>query len=323
MIVVTGARGFIGSVLIEKLNNEGFNDLILVDELNSERKSLNLINKKYIKSIDREFFIDWFIKNTKNINFVFHLGARTDTAEFDVKIFDKLNVNYSKNIWKVCVDNDIPIVYASSAATYGDGKFGYNDENSIKKLQPLNPYGWSKQNFDLWVEKQIKTPPFFAGLKFFNVYGKGEWHKNRMASVVFGAYNQIKTTSKMKLFMSHNNDFKHGEQKRDFVYVKDVVNMCFFFFESYFNKKNVENGIYNIGTGTARTFNELVKSTFVAMNLDIDISYIPTPKDIRDKYQYFTEASMNKIRKAGYDKKFTSLEDGVKEYVQEYLMKNN
>lgn len=321
MIVVTGARGFIGSFLVEKLNNEGFEDIVLVDELENSNKTYNLLNKKYSELIHRDLFIEWFEKNAEKINFVYHLGARTDTAEFNVKLFDKLNLNYSKAVWKICTDNSIPLVYASSAATYGGGEHGYNDESSITNLKPLNPYGDSKQDFDLWIEKQTETPPFYAGLKFFNVYGKGEWHKSRMASVIYIAYNQIRKTKKMNLFMSHNPNFKNGEQKRDFVYVKDVVDMCFFFMKSFTNNKRIENGIYNIGTGTARTFNDLVKATFSAMNILADISYIPTPEDIRDKYQYFTEATMSKIRKAGYKKPFTSLEDGVKDYVQNYLMK--
>ena len=319
-IVVTGARGFIGSFLVEKLNNEAYENLILVDELETKKKAYNLEGKKYQKLLDRDTFIDWFKENSKTISFVYHLGARTDTAEFDVDLFNKLNLNYTKSIWNICTENNIPMVYASSAATYGGGENGYNDEKSIKELKPLNPYGYSKQNFDLWVEKQTKTPPFYAGLKFFNVYGKGEWHKSRMASVIYHAFNQITETNKMKLFMSHNPDFKNGEQMRDFVYVKDVANMCFFFQESFDKNKKVNNGIYNIGTGTARTFNDLVSATFKAMNIEADISYIPTPEDIRDKYQYFTEATMQKIRQAGYDKPFTSLEEGVKDYVQQYLM---
>lgn len=321
MIVVTGARGFIASFLVEKLNKEGRKDLVLVDELENQEKNFNLESKEYVELVHRDNFMDWFAINAKNVDFVYHLGARTDTAEFDVDLFNRLNLNYTKDIWNICSENNIPLVYASSAATYGGGEHAYNDEAPIQDLKPLNPYGDSKQDFDLWAEKQTKTPPFYAGLKFFNVYGKGEWHKGRMASVIYIAFNQIKASNKMKLFMSHHPDFKNGEQQRDFVYVKDLVNMCYFFQESFENKHKVENGIYNIGTGTARTFNDLVLATFKAMNIEADISYIPTPEDIRDKYQYFTEATMKKIRKAGYDRPFTALEEGVKDYVQEYLMK--
>ncbi|MFT4646595.1 MAG: ADP-L-glycero-D-manno-heptose 6-epimerase [Planctomycetota bacterium] len=321
MIVVTGARGFIASFLVEKLNKEGRKDLVLVDELENRSKDFNLEEKDYLELLHRDNFMEWFSENAKDVEFIYHLGARTDTAEFDVELFNRLNLNYTKDIWHICTENNIPLVYASSAATYGNGEHGYNDEAPIKDLKPLNPYGYSKQDFDLWVETQTKTPPFYAGLKFFNVYGKGEWHKGRMSSVIYIAFNQITETEKMKLFMSHNPDYKNGEQKRDFVYVKDLTDMCFFFQESFENKHKVENGIYNIGTGTARTFNDLVLATFKAMNIEADISYIPTPEDIRDKYQYFTEATMQKMRKAGYDKPFTSLEDGVMDYVQEYLMK--
>lgn len=321
MIVVTGARGFIGSNLVEKLNDEGFDEIILVDELENGNKNRNLVNKYFFDLIHRDEFFEWFQENAEEVDFVYHLGARTDTAEFDVEIFDELNLNYSKTVFQMCAAYKIPLVYASSAATYGNGENGYDDEASISNLKPLNAYGDSKQDFDLWVANQIKRPPFFVGLKFFNVYGEGEWHKGRMASVIFHAFNQIKATDKMKLFMSHHPDFKNGEQKRDFIYVKDLVDMCYFFQETYENNEKVENGIYNIGTGTARTFNDLVEATFKAMNIKADISYVPTPEDIRDKYQYFTEAKMSKLRNAGYKKPFTSLEDGVSDYVKNYLAK--
>lgn len=321
MIVVTGARGFIGSRLVKKLNEAGFEDIIIVDELENGNKNRNLVALDYLDLIDREDFFDWFQENAEAIDFVYHLGARTDTAEFSKDVFDELNLNYSKKVFDLCTAYEIPLVYASSAATYGNGENGYNDEAAITHLKPLNPYGDSKQDFDLWVATQKQTPPFFAGVKFFNVYGPGEWHKSRMASVVFHAYNQIKATNKMNLFMSHREDFEHGEQKRDFIYVKDLVEMCYFFQSAFEQKNKVENGIYNIGTGTARTFNDLVLATFKAMNIKPDISYIPTPEDIRDKYQYFTEATMTKLKKAGYDKKITSLEDGVMDYVTNYLAK--
>lgn len=321
MIVVTGARGFIGSNLVEKLNDEGFDEIIIVDELENGNKNRNLVDKYFLDIIHRDEFFEWFQENAEEVDFVYHLGARTDTAEFDVEIFDELNLNYSKTVFQMCAAYKIPLVYASSAATYGNGENGYDDEASISNLKPLNAYGDSKQDFDLWVANQIKTPPFFVGLKFFNVYGAGEWHKGRMASVIFHAFNQVKATNKMKLFMSHNPDFKDGEQQRDFIYVKDLVDMCYFFQERYENNEKVENGIYNIGTGKARTFNDLVTATFKAMNIKADISYMPTPEDIRDKYQYFTEATMSKIRNAGYKKPFTNLEDGVSDYVKNYLAK--
>ncbi len=319
MIIVTGAAGFIGSVLAKKLNKEGLKDLILVDKFNNEQKNKNLNGKEYQKKIDRDEFIDWLNKNKEKVEFIFHIGARTDTTEFDHKVFDKLNVNYSKDLWNCCVKFNIPFLYASSAATYGMGELGYNDDHDIvEKLKPLNPYGESKNDFDKWVLKQEKTPRFWGGLKFFNVYGPNEYHKSRMASVIFHSFNQIQKTGGMKLFRSHNPNFKDGEQQRDFVYVKDLVDVMFFL---YTHQK--DSGLYNLGTGKARSFLDLTRATFKAMGVKENISFIDTPEDIRDKYQYFTEARMSKLRSIGYSKEFTSLEDGVKDYVQNYLASNN
>jgi len=315
MIVVTGAAGFIGSVLVGALNDEGQNNLIIVDQFDREDKMKNLANKNYELKIDRADFIDWFSNNAESVDFIFHIGARTDTTEFDVEIFNRLNLNYTKDIWKICAANEIPMVYASSAATYGDGSLGYDDNHDIvEQLKPLNPYGESKNDFDKWALKQEKTLPFWYGLKFFNVYGPNEYHKGRMASVVYHAFNQISKTKAMKLFQSHNPDYKDGEQERDFVYVKDLSEIMLFLMH---HRK--DSGLYNIGTGEARTFLDLVKNTFSAMGVEEQISFIPTPEDIRDKYQYFTEAEINKLRSIGYDEPFTSLEEGVKDYVQNYL----
>jgi ADP-L-glycero-D-manno-heptose 6-epimerase len=317
MIVVTGAAGFIGSCLISRLNAENFNYIIAVDDFSHAEKNKNLEGKKIQEKVDREEFFSWLDKNHQFVEFIFHIGARTDTTEFDKSIFDKLNLNYTKHIWKACCDYQIPLVYASSAATYGLGELGYkDDESSIPKLKPLNPYGDSKNDFDIWALKQEKKPFFWAGLKFFNVYGPNEYHKGRMASVIFHAFNQIKKTEKMKLFRSHNPNFKDGEQMRDFVYVKDVVEVIMFLMH---HRKN--SGIFNLGSGKARPFLALVKNTFATMGKKEDISFIDTPEDIRDKYQYFTEASMEKLINIGYDKPFTSLEDGVKDYVSNYLLK--
>jgi len=226
-----------------------------------------------------------------------------------------LNLNYTKNIWEKCTLYNIPLIYASSAATYGLGEYGYIDSHDVvENLKPLNPYGESKNDFDKWALKQDKKPPFWAGLKFFNVYGPNEYHKGRMASVILHAYKQINETGGMKLFRSHNPEFKDGEQLRDFVYVKDVVNVIQFLME---NKP--ESGLYNLGTGKARTFIDLVKATFEAMGMPSQITFIDTPEDIRDKYQYFTEADMSKLKDAGYSKEFTSLEEGVNDYVVNYL----
>lgn len=318
MIVVTGSAGFISSCLISKLNEEGITDLVLVDDFSNQEKERNYINKRYKSLIHRDNISDFLEKNKSEIEFIFHLGARTDTTEFNKIIFDKLNLNYSKIIWNFCAENKIPLVYASSAATYGMGELGYDDNHGvIPNLKPLNPYGESKNDFDKWVLKQTETPPFWAGLKFFNVYGPNEYHKGRMASVVYHAFNQIKKTGEMKLFESHHPDYKNGEQKRDFVYVKDVTEVCWFLYK---NQKH--SGIYNLGSGKARTFLDLAKGVFKAMGEEEKISFIPTPIDIRDKYQYFTEANMNKLKAIGYDKEFTKLEDGINDYVNNYLSLN-
>jgi ADP-L-glycero-D-manno-heptose 6-epimerase len=318
MIVVTGAAGFIGSCLVSKLNKDGHTNLILVDDFTKTEKSRNWENTQYAQKIERSIFIEWLKNNASQVEGIYHIGARTDTTEFDASIFDELNVNYTKDIWNICADSSIPLIYASSGATYGLGEYGYVDDHSIvEKLKPLNPYGESKNNFDIWALKQEKQPPFWAGLKFFNVYGPNEFHKGRMASVIFHAFNQIKATEKMKLFQSHNPDYKDGEQIRDFVYVKDVVNVCQWLME---NKP--KSALYNLGTGTARTFLDLAKNTFKAMGKEADISFVPTPVDIRDKYQYFTEADMTKLKSVGYDHPFMTLEEGVADYVTNYLIPN-
>ena len=328
-IIVTGAYGFIGSCMVSYLNQQGFENLILVDEFNDDEKELNLLHKKYLVKVERENLFDWLLKEMPVVDFVFHLGARTDTTEFDYRIHQKLNVAYSQLIWNYCTINNIPLVYASSAATYGEGEFGYDDRHDIvEQLQPLNPYGISKNEFDKWVLHQQDHPPFWAGLKFFNVYGPNEYHKARMASVIFHAYNQIKQNGNVKLFKSHKEGFKDGEQLRDFVYVKDVVQVCYWMMEMVNStqqqtSKKLLSGIYNLGTGTARSFNDLVKATFAGLELQPQINFIDMPEDIRDKYQYFTEAKMEKLIAAGYTKPFYSLEEGVADYVRHYLNQNS
>jgi ADP-L-glycero-D-manno-heptose 6-epimerase len=319
MIIVTGAAGFIGSCLIQRLNQDGFNFIIAVDDFSNPLKMKNLENKKIQEFVHRDVFFEWLDKNQAEVEFCFHIGARTDTAEFDQDIFNKLNLNYSKQIWKKCHLYQIPLIYASSAATYGNGEFGYDDnELLIPQLKPLNPYGESKNEFDKWALLQKDAPFFWAGLKFFNVFGPNEYHKSRMASVIFHSYNQIKATGRIKLFKSHRPEFKDGEQMRDFVYVKDLVEVCIYLMHSRRN-----SGIYNLGTGKARTFLDLAKSTFAALNLEPQIDFIDTPVDIRDKYQYFTQANMSKLRLIGYKKSFTSLEDSVQDYVSNYLVGDN
>jgi len=323
-IIVTGAAGFIGSCMVGYLNAEGYDNLVLVDEFDEEEKELNLLHKKYTVRVEREGLFEWLQKEDLKIDFVFHLGARTDTTEFDYAIHQHLNVEYSQKIWNYCTINNVPLVYASSAATYGDGELGYEDSHElVEKLQPLNPYGVSKNEFDKWVLHQKDHPPFWAGLKFFNVYGPNEYHKARMASVVFHSFNQVKQNGKVKLFRSHRESYRDGEQLRDFIYVKDVNAVCYWLMETAVARAGTfNNGIYNLGTGMARTFNDLTKSTFAAMDLEPRIEYIDIPADIRDKYQYFTEAAMGKLREAGYSSEFYTLEKGVDDYVRNYLSKN-
>lgn len=319
MIIVTGAAGFIGSCLISKLNAEGHNDIIAVDDFSYEQKNKNFVGKEIAQRVHRDNLMDFIKENHNKIDFIFHIGARTDTTEFDVEIFNRLNLHYTQDVWKLCVEFGIPLVYASSAATYGDGAFGYDDnEADIEKLKPLNPYGDSKNDFDKWALKQEKKPVFWAGLKFFNVYGPNEYHKGRMASVIWHSFNQIKDTGKVKLFRSHRPDFEDGKQLRDFVYVKDVVEVCNFLLNN-----RSHSGIYNLGSGTARAFLDLATNTFNAMEVPVNIEWIDIPVDIRDKYQYFTEATMTKLRGIGYDKKFHTLEEGVFDYVQNYLKDMN
>lgn len=315
-ILLTGAAGFIGSYLLGYLNRKGYEQIIIVDDFSRADKESNFKAKKFIAKVEREELFGWLAKENPAINFVLHLGARTDTTEFDYSVHEKLNVEYSKKIWNYCTENNIPLVYASSAATYGSGELGYSDSHEIvEQLKPLNPYGVSKNEFDKWALAQNTYPPYWSGLKFFNVYGPNEYHKGRMASVIFHSFNQVQTTGKVKLFKSHRPDFADGQQLRDFIYVEDVAKVC-----SWLMNNKVTSGLYNLGTGKARSFEDLVKATFAGMDKEPVIEYIDMPEDIRDKYQYFTEADMGKLKAAGYTDIFTSLEEGVGEYVKEYLI---
>ena len=317
MIVVTGAAGFIGSCLVSKLNAEGHFNLVLVDDFSNEDKKANYERKKFIKTVERSQFIAWLKQHYASVNFIFHVGARTDTTEHSVELLNELNLDYTKAIWNICSEHFIPLVYASSAATYGLGEYGYeDDETKIPLLKPLNPYGDSKNEFDKWALKQETNPPKWVGFKFFNVYGPNEFHKNRMASVIFHSFNQINEKGLVKLFRSHNPNYTDGGQLRDFVYVKDVVDVLYFAYTSTI----IKNGIYNLGSGKARTFLDLAKATFKALGKEANVEFIDTPIDIRDKYQYFTEANMNKLINQGYTKPFTSLEEGVHDYVTNYLI---
>lgn len=318
MIIVTGAAGFIGSRLLTELQERGYADLVAVDDFSHPEKAANLEGIKLSASVERTEFPAWIDANENQIQFIFHLGARTDTTEFNKAIFDELNVRSSQQIWERCAKYAIPLVYASSAATYGDGALGYGDTDDALpfKLKPLNPYGESKNDFDKWALQQKDKPYFWAGLKFFNVYGPNEYHKGRMASVVYHAFKQIQATGGMKLFRSHHPDYTDGGQLRDFVYVKDVCDVCIFLME---HRKH--SGIYNLGSGKARTFLDLAHGVFQALAKPERIEFIDTPIDIRDKYQYFTEAPMEKLRGIGYDKPFHTLEEGIADYVKRFLLR--
>lgn len=316
MIIVTGAAGFIGSCMVARLNECGYKDLVLVDDFSKTEKAPNLENKTYTAKVHRDEFFEWLDGHHRLVQFIIHLGARTDTTEFDMAVFERLNLNYTKRMWNACTTYGLPLIYASSAATYGAGERGYEDRHDlVDRLQPLNPYGISKNEFDKWALRQEQQPWFWAGLKFFNVYGPNEYHKGRMASVIFHTFNQIGATGGMRLFRSHRPDFKDGEQLRDFVYVKDVTSVILFLMTHHDH-----SGLYNVGTGKARTFFDLASNTFRAMGREPQISFIDTPLDIRDKYQYFTEARMDKLRSIGYDVPFHTLEEGVDDYVRNYLM---
>lgn len=344
MIIVTGAAGFIGSCMVSKLNNKGITDIVLVDDFTRQEKLPNIAHKSFREMIDRNHFFRWLSEHKEEVEFIFHIGARTDTTEFNMEVFNELNLEYSKFIWNLCADSGIPLVYASSAATYGDGSAGYDDTDPALPflLKPLNPYGISKNEFDKWALRRGKTPPRWYGLKFFNVFGPNEYHKGRMASVVFHAFRQIMTPpggnsiaptgsqadtraySPVKLFRSHHPSYPDGGQLRDFIYVKDVIDVMYFLMEqSLSNSSGVaEPGLYNLGTGQARTFLDLVHAVFNALSLPSAITFIDTPADIRDKYQYFTQAEMGKLRRAGYTKPFYTLETAIEEYVQGYLNDN-
>jgi len=321
MYLLTGAAGFIGSALIAHLNEQGITDLILVDDfVNYPDKMPNLAGKQYVELVERDELFSLWDQKQWPLKGVYHLGARTDTTEPNVELFDRLNRNYTREVWRRCTQWQIPLIYASSGATYGLGEHGYVDNDALAEiLVPLNEYGRSKNDFDKWVLTQTETPPHYYGLKFFNVYGPNENHKSRMASVIWHTFLQVQKTGKMKLFRSHRPDYADGHQRRDFIYVKDLVAVNQWLMENL----PAPSGLYNLGTGQSRTFLDLATATIVAMGHTPDISFIDTPVDIRDKYQYFTEADMTKLRKAGYDQPFATLEEGISDYVTNYLLPGN
>jgi ADP-L-glycero-D-manno-heptose 6-epimerase len=323
-IIVTGAAGFIGSCMVQYLNEKGFTNLILVDDFDTPAKRSNWESKKYSELIDREELFNWLGQYEGKITAIIHLGARTDTTEFDYSVHQKLNVDYSTDVWNYCTANQVLLIYASSAATYGAGELGYDDNHEVvEELKPLNPYGISKNEFDKWALKQDAQPPRWTGLKFFNIYGPNEYHKARMASVIWHSFNQINKDGVVKLFKSHRDDFEDGQQLRDFVYVKDLLKVMHWMMVSMVDGAwpAGQNGLYNLGTGEARSFYDLVAATFNGLDKETAVQFIDMPIDIRDKYQYFTEANMQKLHTAGYNDKFYTLEEGVDDYVRNYLSK--
>ncbi len=318
MIVVTGGAGFIGSAIVWRLNTLGKDKIIIVDELGQDEKWKNLVGLNYYDFINK----DDFIKKIENgididIKAIIHMGANSSTTEKDADHLLRNNYEYTKKLAQFCMSKNVRFIYASSAATYGDGSLGFDDSESVSQfLRPLNMYGYSKNLFDVWAIKQGMMDKI-AGIKYFNVYGPNEYHKGDMRSVVHKAFEQIKNTGKVKLFKSRNPEYKDGEQMRDFIYVKDAVDMTLFFLD-----QKDKNGLFNVGSGKARTWNDLVSAIFKATDKPVNIEYIELPEHLIEKYQYFTEAKLEKIKKAGYSNSITSLEDGVADYVKNYLLKN-
>lgn len=319
MIVVTGGAGFIGSAIVWKLNKLGHDKIIIVDELGKDEKWKNLNGLKYSDFFHKDDFMGLILQRALpfKATSIIHLGACSSTTEKDADFLMDNNYHYSQELAKYCLENGVRFIYASSAATYGDGSNGYNDdENSLGQLRPLNMYGYSKHLFDSWIKRNSLIDKV-VGLKYFNVYGPNEYHKGEMRSVVHKAFEQVRDTGKVRLFKSYKPEFKDGEQKRDFIYVKDAVDMTLYFLEH-----QDKNGIFNIGTGHAQTWVELVKALFDAVGKPVNIEFIDMPEEIREKYQYFTEANLKNLRNAGYDKTILNVSEGVTDYVKNYLLKD-
>lgn len=320
MIVITGGAGMIGSMIAWHLNQVlGRDDIVIVDRFHHQEQWQNLVHRRYAHYLDKDQLIDW-LKDAKRIDAVIHMGAISATTERDFNKLVQDNIQYSQALWTWCAERDVPFLYASSAATYGGGEYGYeDDESQTDQFRPLNAYGYSKQFFDQWALRQVKegnpTPPQWCGFKFFNVYGPNEYHKERMASVAFHSFNQFRELATVKLFKSHLPDYEDGMQLRDFVYVKDAAAVV-----AHFLTNQQHSGLYNIGTGQARAFKDLATAVMTSMGKTPSITYVDMPQDLHGKYQYFTQASMDKVRATGYSQPFHSLEDGVRDYVQNYLM---
>lgn len=323
MIIITGGAGFIGSAICWKLNLLSINNIILIDEDNLGSKQKNIANLKFADFIDKNSFINKVNKNAINFKAeaIYHMGACSSTTETNMDYLIENNVEYSKSLAKWCINNNVKFIYASSAATYGDGSFGFDDDiELIPKLKPLNKYGLSKQMFDLWIiENNLHKKT--AGLKYFNVFGPNESHKGEMRSMVNKAFDQITQTGKLKLFKSLKPEYKDGEQLRDFIYIKDAVNMTIFF-DPIYGKGSDETGIFNIGSGTASTWLDAAKYVFKAMNKIPNIEFIDIPDNIKDQYQYYSKANISKLRNAGYNEGITSLENAIYDYIANYLSKS-
>lgn len=321
MWIVTGATGFIGSALVWELNQRGEKNLILADHIAPEKRPGSLRGRDFKKFILADDLFSELAKAdwAKDIRGVYHMGACSTTTETDEAYLRRNNTEYTQKIWEFCTKMKIPMVNASSAACYGDGQKGFDDAGDSREFKPLNLYGWSKLNFDIWADRQTVTPPNWWNLRFFNVYGPNEYHKGDQASVVFKAFQQISEAGKLRLFKSHNPKYRDGEQLRDFVYVKDVTRWMV----EIMNGRKVKSGVYNMGYGQARTWLDLAKNTFSNMGREMKIDWIEIPPNIRNQYQYFTEAKMDRLMAEGVSRPQWSLEKGIADYVNGYLSKKD
>ncbi len=318
MFIVTGANGFIGSQLVEYLNALGIDDIVCTDHITTTERPVHLSRSRFHTFLKPDDLFDYLNTHASRVECVFHLGACSDTQETDIHYLRKNNTEYTNQLFQFCTENPhVTILFASSGAVYGQGDLGFSDEISPDKLTPLNPYGWSKVNTDIWVSEQSRKPPRWFGLRFFNVYGPNESHKGAMRSVVHKAYEQIMNSGSLQLFKSGNPNYPDGRQMRDFVYVKDVIHWTWWIYQN----KHVKSGLYNMGYGRARTWLDLAKAVFTSLDRPLNIEWIDMPEDLRARYQYFTEAKMKRLLSQGLPMPKWSLEDGVEDYIKNYLSK--